>query len=339
MGAVRQPFQGASSDATDMTHPLITIGITAFNAEDSIETALDSALSQTWENVEVVVVDDVSSDRTMDLLEARAEKDERIRVLRQNANGGVAATRNRIIAEARGAFIAFFDDDDISDPTRLARQYESLVRYEAAHAGGALVISHTARRQVLPDGGERYAAAMGGACEHEAPSGPAVASHILTGKPLRCGPGGTATCSQMARTRTYRDLGGFDPAFRRSEDMEFSVRAARAGAHFVGLAAPLVTQNWTKTPEKSLQIELRYKLALIEKHRDVFSNAREYRFACDWMKTKYDGLAYKPVRFVAGLARLALTEPVLTFRRIGNSLPNLAGNRAFAQFHKRGFPQ
>ncbi len=105
---------------------IITIGITAYNAGDSIECAARSALAQDWKNTEIVIVDDCSADSTFAKISALAEKHPAIRVFRNEENRGVAASRNKIIAEAGGDFIAFFDDDDESVPQRLSVQYEAI---------------------------------------------------------------------------------------------------------------------------------------------------------------------------------------------------------------------
>lgn len=86
-----------------------------------IGAAIDSALGQTHANLEVIVVDDGSTDGTRRIVEERASRDGRVRVVAQS-NRGVAAARNRAIEEARGAFIAPLDADDLWDPAKIARQ-------------------------------------------------------------------------------------------------------------------------------------------------------------------------------------------------------------------------
>lgn len=108
-----------------MSLPLASIIIPAHNAERYLREAVESALAQTWPNIEVIVVDDGSTDGTLGLAEALASKDACLRVIHQD-NAGVGAARNRGIAEARGAFIAPLDADDFWHPTKLARQIAAL---------------------------------------------------------------------------------------------------------------------------------------------------------------------------------------------------------------------
>ena len=317
-----------------MSAPLVTIGITAFNAADTVGQAVRSALEQTWRPLEIVAVDDASSDDTASVLEELAGRHPELRVTRNHPNGGVAVARNRILAEARGEFVAFFDDDDQSLPGRVAAQVERILDYERDFAAGAPVICHTARRLIYPDGRRLTAPTMGQRPGRRAPAGLAVAQRILLGKPLADGYGACPTCSQMARLGTYQALGGFDPAFRRIEDSELNVRLAKAGGHFVGLAQPLVVQTMTRTSDKSLADELRYMLMLLDKHRDVAGSAREHAFCRRWIVAKHKWLAGRRAGFARDLLVLGLGHPAATLRRLAMSLPSARINRAFRRFHR-----
>lgn len=312
---------------------LITLGITAYNAAATIERAVASALAQTWRPIEVVVVDDASTDATPEVLARLATAHGEIRVFRQSKNTGVGAARNRILDKAKGEFVAFFDDDDESRPQRVAAQLTRILEYERDFAGGAPVICHTARR-VVYGWGEEIAPTMGQSEGRAAPAGPAVARRILLGEPLEDAYGALPTCSQMARLATYRALGGFDPALRRAEDTDFSVRLAQAGGHFVGIAQPLVVQHMTRTSEKSLAEEFRNMLFLVEKNKAFLEREGQYDFCRRWIELKRTWLERRHLSFVAGLARQALVHPVLTVRRLALALPNVRLNRAFSRFHK-----
>ena len=316
-----------------MTHPLVTTGITAWNAADTIERAVRSALAQDWRPIEIVVVDDASSDGTAGILTRLATSHDALRVVTQPANGGVAAARNRVLAEARGEFVAFFDDDDESLPERVGAQLARILDYERDFARAAPVVCHTARRRVYPDGLVRIEPTMGQVAGRLAPQGLAVARRILAGAPLEDGNGACPACAQMARRTTYELVGGFDPAFRRSEDTDLCVRLARAGAHFVGLGQPLVVQTMTATVDKSLAREQFFAMEFLDKHRDLFESEAEYLFARNWAAIKHHWLANRRLRFAAGLARLGFAHPACTGRRLMGALPNLGLNRAFRRFH------
>lgn len=315
-------------------HPLVTVGIAAFNAQDTLEAAVRSAHAQTWRPLEIVVVDDCSTDGTAELLERLQLQYPGLRVVRLARNGGVAVVRNRIVAEARGEFLAFFDDDDRSDPDRVARQVQRIVDYERQFAPGAPVICHTARKVIYPDGHVRIERTKGEREGHAAPAGVAVAARVLVGTPLVDGDGACPTCSQMARVATYRTLGGFDESLRRGEDTELVIRVALAGGHFVGIASPLVTQVMTRTSEKSIGEEHRSFVRIMDKHRDFVAANGDYGFCCRWIEVKYAWLARGWRACLPQLLGLMLRHPVLTLQRVREALPNTALNRAFSRFHE-----
>lgn len=107
--------------------PLVSVIIPAYNAQTTICATLASVQAQTYDNLEIIVVDDGSSDATFDKTVAVQASDHRIRVVRQ-VNAGVAAARNRAMDEAKGEWIAPLDADDLWHPEKLARQLSRLAR-------------------------------------------------------------------------------------------------------------------------------------------------------------------------------------------------------------------
>lgn len=104
--------------------PLVSIVVPAFNAEATIRETVLSALAQTYRAIEVIVVDDGSSDATAAAVAAVAATDARLRLVR-TGNGGPSRARNVGIAASSGAFIAPFDSDDLWHPEKIERQVEA----------------------------------------------------------------------------------------------------------------------------------------------------------------------------------------------------------------------
>jgi len=118
--------------------PLASILIPAHNREAYIGRAVSSALAQSIRDVEVVVVDDGSTDATPDILKSIGDR--RLRVLHHDTNYGIPATRNSLLEAARGRFVAWLDSDDIARPNRLAVQLRALERRpELAFVGACAV--------------------------------------------------------------------------------------------------------------------------------------------------------------------------------------------------------
>jgi glycosyltransferase involved in cell wall biosynthesis len=101
--------------------PLVSVILPVYNGERFVAETLESALRQTYRNLEIIIIDDGSTDRTNAVLQSLAAGDPRVHVFTQS-NGGVASARNRGLAEAHGEFIAPLDADDLWDPTKIERQ-------------------------------------------------------------------------------------------------------------------------------------------------------------------------------------------------------------------------
>lgn len=103
----------------------VSIVMPAYNAEEHIEEAINSVISQTYENWELLVIDDCSSDRTAEVAKAFEKIDSRIHVFRNSKNIGVAQTRNHGIDVAKGEWVALLDSDDFWHKEKLERQLKA----------------------------------------------------------------------------------------------------------------------------------------------------------------------------------------------------------------------
>lgn len=101
---------------------LVTVVMTAFNSEAWIEPAIDSVLKQTYGNLQLIVVDDASTDATAELARAKASTDKRVQVVSVQRNRGTYWAKNLALTMAEGRFVTFQDSDDVSEPTLLAEQ-------------------------------------------------------------------------------------------------------------------------------------------------------------------------------------------------------------------------
>jgi glycosyltransferase involved in cell wall biosynthesis len=109
--------------------PLVSVIIPAYNAEVFIARTLQSVISQTYKNLQILVVDDGSQDKTAEIVESFLKQDSRV-ILLQQPNAGVALARNLGIAESSGEFIAPIDADDIWYPQKIEKQVECFLKSE-----------------------------------------------------------------------------------------------------------------------------------------------------------------------------------------------------------------
>jgi glycosyltransferase involved in cell wall biosynthesis len=307
------------SRGRDAVPPLITVGITCYDAEDTIRRAVDSALAQTWTRREIVIVDDGSADGSVAVVEAIVRAHDEVRLIRHNQNRGVAEARNTVMAHAQGTFIAFFDDDDESVPDRLEQQYRRIVEYEQHHPG-APIFCYSNRLVVSPGSREPTFERHGIGHEPPEPSGSITADYVLG--VLRDDDkhswGMLGSGMLMARNEALRALDGFDGSFRRRAELDLAVRAAFSGAHFISVDVPLVTQYLTPTADKAGDAQLRYRLLLVEKHRDYLKEKRCYAGAWCYMHARFNQSRHGRWRLWY-LAALILFPWGLSLRRIRRS--------------------
>lgn len=115
----------------EMKTPLISVVIPVYNAERFLPQAIESVLGQTYRNLEVILVDDCSQDTSREIMKRYADKDQRIRLLFNEINQGVAKTRNAGIQAAVGEYIALLDSDDVWEYDKLERQLALMQKEEA----------------------------------------------------------------------------------------------------------------------------------------------------------------------------------------------------------------
>ncbi|HEX3151784.1 MAG TPA: glycosyltransferase [Gemmataceae bacterium] len=195
--------------------PVVTAIIPTFNSAHFLPNAVDSVLAQSVSDVEVLVVDDGSTDGTPDVLSGYGSK---VRGFRQE-NTGVAVARNRGLAEARGRYVAFLDADDTWEPQKLERQL-------AALAGSSCRASYTAYTAVT-------AALAPVEVRRFPPRGPVRERLLCAGNVI-----GTPS-TVLAERDLFAEVGGFDPALSQCADWDMWVRLS-SRTDFLYVDEPLV---------------------------------------------------------------------------------------------------
>ena len=311
----------ATDSSLKPEEPHVTIGLTCFNAEQTIERALRSALAQDWPDFEVVVVDDASSDGSWKIVKEFSQRDPRVKPVHHAVNLGPAAARNTILDVATGSIVAFFDDDDESLPERIRLQYKTLREYEHA-SGNDLVACYASGLRRYPNGYELHLPAIGS--RPVVPKGEAVADYLLFNA-RRVGVfygSGTPTCALMARLSIFRAVGGFDGTFRRVEDADFAVRLALAGGHVIGCPQQLFLQHATISSDKTSHKNLEAELRLIEKHAGYLRHRNRYDYARDWFHIRYYHFSGQRLKFLAAVTAFLLHYPVSGARHILRTFPS-----------------
>lgn len=304
-----------------MSNPLITIGITCYNASDTIGRAIESALSQDWENCEVLVVDDYSSDNSTNVISQYTEKRDSLDLIQHGSNKGPGAARQTLLEHAKGGFIAFFDDDDESDPKRVRTQYQRIIQYEE-ETQARLVACYASGKRIYPNGYELQMEAIGS--KPDVPYGVDVANRLLfyghKEETFFYG-AGTPSCSLMARVDTLKEVGGFDFNFRRVEDVDLAVRLALAGGHFIGCPETLFIQHSTGGQDKSSEKNKDAEIQLAEKYKEHLQSINRYYYAKKWPYVRYYHFCGQYMKMIVCLLDLIFHHPIKTLSHFFQTAP------------------
>lgn len=130
--------------------PLVSVIVPCYNCADTVKVAIDSLLNQSWRKLEVLLVDDASTDATLECLQRMAARDARIRVISLPSNEGAYGARNAGLEASRGKLITTHDADDWSHPDKIARQVYDLLKHPEAIANRSSWIRTDAYLRITP---------------------------------------------------------------------------------------------------------------------------------------------------------------------------------------------
>lgn len=235
---------GAAHIRPRLRDPLVSVVLPTFNRPDQTARAIASVLAQTYAHLELIVVDDASTDETPESV--GGFRDARLRLLRQPMNQGVAAARNRGMRVARGELIALLDSDDRWHERKLEAQLDAL-----AHSPRSTGLVYTGVTEVADDAdstnvdGAQSSVEFARSGERELVRGDLFAA-LLERNVLH---GGGST---VLVTRTVIEtVGGFDETMTAVEDWDFWLRVARLFTVEVVPEALVVLDSGTDRPRRS----------------------------------------------------------------------------------------
>ncbi len=237
-----------------MSKSQISCIVPVYNGERYVKEALDSILAQTYRPLEIIVVDDSSTDGTAEVVAGYGDQ---VNYVRQ-PNSGPAGARNRGVSEAHGRFIAFLDADDLWHPGKLERQ---IARFQARPALD-LCVTYVQNFWIpeLQEEAERFR------------------NHRLA-QPV---PGYVAQ-TLLARRALFESVGQFNTGLMHGDAKEWFLRAAEAGAVMEILSDVLVyrrlhRENFSRDVSRSLEDHLRIIKASLDRRRRGSVDFRAYDF-------------------------------------------------------------
>jgi glycosyltransferase involved in cell wall biosynthesis len=231
--------------------PLVSVVIPAFNSERFLGEALLSVAAQTYAPVETIVVDDGSSDDTA----AIARSQPGVTLIEQE-NSGPSAARNRGFAASRGEFVAFHDSDDLMTPDKLAEQVGHMLK----NPGVGCVLAE--QELIVEEGAELPFWVEGTKVETVMPPRPPE----LEDEPM------VHPMTMVVRRETFELVGDFDESMRAAEDFDWMLRAAEEEVEIARLSEVLLRRrvhpdSLTQDAAASRAGLFRAFKARIERHR------------------------------------------------------------------------
>lgn len=217
-----------------MTKELVTIGIPVYNMECSVLAAIQSALAQTYSDIEVLIVDDGSTDKSIALIRENIN-DPRVKIYEREQNGGVCAAMRDLVDNASGKYICFLDADDTMMPTRVEKQLNAIKSAEAMYPTrmvasfcGSIVNNIQKKRTYTINPNDLFKREFGGGTGHS-----------------------------MYRVADLQKLGNFDTRFSRSADAAMCINFLMNNGFYAMVAEPLITYNfvWNKAKRNVQTIE------------------------------------------------------------------------------------
>lgn len=307
-----------------MADDLVTVIVPAHNAAKTIGRTLDSVSAQTYRNLEILVIDDGSTDQTVNIVRTHSRTDSRIRLIRQ-ANAGVAAARNRGVSEALGSYVAPVDADDLWMPSKIAKQM-ALMHERGAQVG----LVYTWLAKIDPQ------------------------DRILSLKhcPLDEGQVFLAMCSgnmigngssPLMRKHVVDECGGYDPTLRARggqgcEDLQLYLKIAEryefavVKEHLTGYRrAPGNMSSDVRQMFRSRELVLSAFEAAYPQHAEVFHQGRNYAFK--WLTVR--ALNEGQFRTAYALCAAALRNDRANARWMPDAVVSALARKAFPKRARR----
>lgn len=228
--------------------PEVQIIIPVYNAEKYLRTCLDSVRAQTFEGWQALLIDDASSDRSMEIIEEYCSIDKRFKCIQQNTNKGASSARNRAISQLSAEYTAFLDSDDYWEDTML----ECLMK-KAKENGSDVVqcrflYDYKGGKQVLPKGAFSQDISLSGSSLKK------VYIKMMTGINMN------HVCMKLIRTSLIKDM-QFDTSLKTAEDLKFCVELFKKVKKydFINKALYHYYRNETSLTGKGLSYKEKFK--------------------------------------------------------------------------------
>lgn len=248
-----------------MEFPLVTVIVPAYNAEKYIAETLTSICNQTYAPLEIIVVDDGSTDRTAEIIKTDFPN---VRYVHQVNSGSCAAPRNNGLSLASGAYVTFLDADDIMTPDKIKTQVTEL----EANPDAVMTISNYRNFSPEEQGHDHFSTCPRVTFELTQTSKAYAAISPDTCREIMIQENFTSACSPMYRREDLVDEKGYDVSLKACEDFHLNYRIAMRGAVLVnpmiGFERRMHDSNMSSDNERMLRNYIKSRSDLAEKEKN-----------------------------------------------------------------------
>ncbi|MBO3457552.1 glycosyltransferase [Aetokthonos hydrillicola Thurmond2011] len=274
--------------------PLISVIIPVYNGEKTIRETIESALNQTFYDLEIIVIDDGSKDSSWNIVSSI--KDPRIKLFKYK-NSGVAVSRNRGLAHASGEFIAFLDADDLWTPDKLEAQFKALQTNPEAAVAYSWV-------NYITENGEFFRLGS-----HTSING-SIYEKLLVENILENG------SNPLIRKQALTEVGDFNQALSPADDWDMWLRLA-VRYHYVAVSRPQIL--YRMSPHSTSSNILKMEAACLRLLEEAFNDAPE---SLQQMKRNSFACLYKYLGLKALEAPLARKNGIIAIRYFWQVIKN-----------------
>lgn len=248
--------------------PLVSVIIPTYNRADRVGEAIESALDQTYDNLEIIVVDDCSSDNTEDIVQGY----DKVRYVRNSSNQGAPRSRNKGVDEANGKYVNFLDDDDILYEKKVEKQ---VTVFEASEDPNLGIVTCGVNYEKQYDRSVHRNIAQGDMYDA------LLTSYCLYG-----------THHMLVKAAVLDEV-RFDPSLRSNQEYDFEIRAAEMYT-FDYVGEVLCEQ---RDSDGQISTNFRRKIdgtsQLYEKHKSRFWNAGLSCYVYNHLRFSYLAVKYR----------------------------------------------
>tara|TARA_B100000579_G_scaffold216753_1_gene177241 strand:- start:113 stop:814 length:702 start_codon:yes stop_codon:yes gene_type:complete len=222
---------------------LVSFIMSTYNSEDTVSKSIESMLNQTYENIEILIVDDSSNDNTYKICENYSRTNDNIFLFRNNKNIGLTKSLNKLLKHSKGAYIARQDADDTSMPERIQKQFEFIKSNKLDGCSArSNIIGH---RRVIP--GLSYFFPIKLIMKYKNP--------FIHG-------------TLFIKKTVLSDLGGYDERFIYSQDYKLMSDILQKGYRVSIIKTPLYNLNFSNNISTKFKKEQQYYANCVKRNID-----------------------------------------------------------------------